>query len=172
MPAGALLGLLTLAQLPTLANSVGFQIALGTGLHRRAAVLSVGEGLSKVLLAVFLVPRLGVSGVVLSSLVASTVANAILWPRVLRAHLRVGMVQFASAAIAPAAWPLLPALMAGGLAERFLGHEPHFYLLPPLVAGSVYFGTALWSNRADLRHAYAGSADPGSPRHPDGQRTT
>jgi O-antigen/teichoic acid export membrane protein len=152
--AGALLALVATAHLPGIANSVGFQIGLGTGLHRRAALLSLAEGSAKLLVGVPLVYSFGVAGLVLGSLVASLVVNGILWPALLMSRLGVTLTQLAMDAIWPAAWPLAPAMLAAWITGLLPLHSGALQLAPPVAAVITYFTLVAWDNQRDLRLAY------------------
>lgn len=153
-PAGSLLGLLLLAQLPTLANSVGFQIGLGIGLHRHAALLSLAEGIVKVIVAATLAARFGTSGIVLGSLVASMACNGFAWPALLRVKLDVTIGDTIRVAVLPALWPMLASLAVGSLAGLILSSRVP--LFPPAIAALTYGVVMLWRSRDDLRSARLG----------------
>lgn len=154
-PAGALLGLLLLAYLPSMANSVGYQVGLGAELHRHGAVLSLGEGALKVVLGVSLAARLGLPGLVAGSLVSAVIFHGLVWPALLRARLSLAWYDLLRQAVLPAAWPAAPAMLAGFLVDRALaGRLP---LLAPLVVSLVYSTIVIWANRHDLRMAALGA---------------
>ncbi len=106
-PAAANLRLLVPAYLPSLLNAAGLPVALGLGLQHRAARLLVGEGVTKVVLALALAPALGAAGVALATLLAGVVFQGVLWPVTLRRQLGIPLVRYMREAILP---PILPAL--------------------------------------------------------------
>jgi O-antigen/teichoic acid export membrane protein len=153
-PAGALLGLLLLAYLPPMANSVGFQMGIGAELHRHGAVLSLAEGVLKVALGVLLAVRFGLPGLVAGSLVSAFIFHGLAWPALLRARLALPWHDLLRHAVLPAIWPALPAMLAGLLLGRAL--PDRVPLVAPLVVAVVYSSIVVWTNRRDLRGAVAG----------------
>lgn len=107
-PAGRLLQVLAIAYLPVMANSPGFQIALGTGLHRWAALLSLGEGVLNLTLSIVLAQRIGVVGVAFGTLFGSLLVQGVLWPRLLCMKLHVRLAALWTGALRPVLRPLLP----------------------------------------------------------------
>jgi O-antigen/teichoic acid export membrane protein len=150
-PAGMLLSLLLLAQLPGTANSVGFQIGLGTGLHRQAGVLSLAEGVTKVALSLALVGPLGVPGVLLASFVAGVVFQAVAWPVLLARRLGLAGRDFAQLVFLPLVRPLVLASFAGVAGEVLLGMAGvPIPFLPPALATVTYLLAAYNANREQL----------------------
>lgn len=89
LPTGAILRLLAIAYLPSLANAAGPPVALGMGYHRIIAGLTLSEGVIKVLLSLLFMPKFGVYGVGFATLTSSLIHQGVIWPRILCRRLQV-----------------------------------------------------------------------------------
>lgn len=78
---GHVLRILLLAQFVILANGTSGGIAYGLGKHRRVAFWAIGEALANLGLSIFLVRKIGITGVAWGTVIPSLVTYAILWPR-------------------------------------------------------------------------------------------
>jgi len=119
-PAGTLLRVLTLAHLPVIANGVAAQMALGAGLQKRAAVLSIGEGLSNLGLSYALARPLGVVGVAIGTLVPSWVFQGVVWPGWIGRSLGSSLSRYWTSGLGPALLPVIPAVATFAVLQRTL----------------------------------------------------
>jgi O-antigen/teichoic acid export membrane protein len=77
---GHILRILLLAQFFILANGTSGGIAYGLGRHRPVAFWALGEGIANLALSVFLVRRIGISGVAWGTVIPSLVTYGMFWP--------------------------------------------------------------------------------------------
>lgn len=117
---GRVLRILTLAHLPIMMNGPGFQIALGAGLQRRVAVVTVFQGVLNVPLSFLLCRRLGVNGAALASLTVSLASQYGLWLFLFWSHYEISPRRFWSESLRPAFIPLIPAALVGLELSRVL----------------------------------------------------
>ena len=120
LPAGTLLRVLTLAHLPVIANGVASQMALGAGLQKRSALLSIGEGVSNLGLSFALARPMGVVGVAVGTLVPSWIFQGVVWPAWVGRGLGASLSRYWVEGLGPALIPVLPALATFALLERTL----------------------------------------------------
>jgi len=112
---GRFLRVLMAAYLPAIANSVGFQIALGAGLHRQVALLSAFEGVCHVGLAYVLAVRFGLYGVGIAALIVTFSMHGIIWPLYLSTRLKIALRRYWNEGLRPAFVPALPAVVIYGM---------------------------------------------------------
>jgi O-antigen/teichoic acid export membrane protein len=77
---GHILRILLLAQFFILANGTSGGIAYGLGRHRPVAFWALGEGIANLALSIFLVHRIGITGVAWGTVIPSLVTYGIFWP--------------------------------------------------------------------------------------------
>lgn len=106
-PAGQLLRVLALAHLPVLANAAGVTVAVGLGIQRQMALLTLAEGTSNVLLSIVLARRLGVLGVAIGTLLPALLFQGVVWPAVLWRYLGVRAGPYFAETARPLARPSL-----------------------------------------------------------------
>lgn len=127
---GALLQILLLNQILTVANLTSSGIAYGMERHRPLAVWALIEAFCNLALSVLLVRRIGLSGVAWGTSIAGVICNLLFWPRYISRMLHVSVISYISRAwlwTALAAVPFAIACLcqertwrAGTLVEFFL----------------------------------------------------
>jgi O-antigen/teichoic acid export membrane protein len=142
-PAGTLVRILTVAHLPGIAKGVAAQIALGTGLQKRAAILSLGEGVSNLALSYALAGPLGVVGVAVGTLVPSWIFQGVIWPAWIGKTLGSSLSRYWIEGLGPALLPIVPAVGTFGLMSWILSPYGTLTLVVLLaVQGTVYLAVA------------------------------
>jgi hypothetical protein len=116
-----LLQLLILAYLPIMANGPATQIALGSGLQRGVALLTLAQGLLMLPLSYALCQMLGVDGAAIAALAVSMAIQGILWPYLLASNYQITLHRFWSHSLKPAFLPLIPAILVGQALTWILG---------------------------------------------------
>jgi O-antigen/teichoic acid export membrane protein len=82
-PSGNVLRILLLSSVAICGNRVGANIVLGLGKHRPFAVWQSYEAIANLALSIYLVRRIGITGVAWGTVLPSLVSQLLLWPRYL-----------------------------------------------------------------------------------------
>lgn len=137
-PSGRILRVLALAHLAVLANAAGVTVAVGLGIQRQMAALTLAEGVCNVLLSIALARPLGLVGVALGTLLPSVLFHGVAWPALLRTRLGIGLGAYICHTARPVVLPLL-ALGTAAAALRFLGGQSHASAFLATAAGMAAF---------------------------------
>lgn len=144
---GRLLRILTVASIVAIANGPGIQIALGTGLQRRAALISIGEGITTVALSYVLAVKVGVIGVAVGMLASAFIFQGIVWPLSLGSTLRISFRRYWTEALQPALLPVVPsALIYAALMYGTGARIPVLMLTFGIVMAAAYWCAAFFTS--------------------------
>jgi O-antigen/teichoic acid export membrane protein len=142
---GHFMRILLLAYLPAMGNAVGFQIALGAGLHRQVAFMSAFEGVCHVGLAYLLAVRIGLYGVGIAALTVTFGVHGIIWPLYLCKRLRIVFGRYWTEGLRPALLPVIPAVVGYGMSRLVLpGHGGLWGIAAAALFVVVYWSCALF----------------------------
>lgn len=144
---GRLLRLLAIATIISTANGPAIQVALGIGLQRRAAVISISEGIASVALCYVLAVKVGVMGVAIGMLASAVLFQGIVWPISLSSILRIGVRRYWADALKPTLLPVVPSvLIYAALAYATGTRIPALLLAFGLVTAAAYWCAAFFTS--------------------------
>jgi O-antigen/teichoic acid export membrane protein len=142
------------------ARQVAASTIIGLHLHRRLAVVMVGEGVVNLVLSVLLVGPLGLLGVAVGTVLPSLAVSVGFVPWYLREHLGIRMVDFARAVWVRPIIAMLPFAIVTALLEHYwvASNLAVFFAqvaaaLPVAALGAVAYGLSR-DDRLELRRRF------------------
>lgn len=131
-------------------QAFGISIFYGTETHRRLLYLLIVEGASNFILSVILVRSLGVTGIILGTIIPQVPIYLIILPFLLKAVLGFSSGDYLKAVSSPIILASIVALLISGIMETVLKPDNWFYFATDVIAVmaiSVYGGMMVLGRR-------------------------